>query len=114
MQPREWVFRVQHILDAIARIERYIDGMTADAFMVDSKTADAVVWNIGIIGEAAHHIPPDVRARYPAVPWNQMRAMRNLLIHDYPRIDLSIVWQTATENLPQLRPLMQRILEESC
>ena len=55
--PRDWKMRVQDILDAIDKIQRYTMGMSYDSFRTDEKTVDAVVRNFQIIGEAARHIP---------------------------------------------------------
>jgi uncharacterized protein with HEPN domain len=102
--------RVEDILDAIAKIERYTAGMTAESFAVDDKTIDAVVRNLEIIGEAARHVPSDIAARYSAIPWGKMRGMRNFLIHDYPGADHDIVWDTVRRDLPPLAPLLRALL----
>lgn len=81
MPPRGWQMRVQDILDSIERIERYIAGMTFETFTASEITIDAVIRNLEIIGEAARYMPPSLIARYPQVPWVEMRAIRNILIH---------------------------------
>lgn len=103
--------RIEDILEAITKIQRYTAGMTYEALADDEKTADAVTRNIGIIGEAASHVPAEVQARYPAIPWPKMRGMRNVVIHDYPDVDLEIVWDTIRNDLPPLVPLLNEILE---
>lgn len=113
MPPRDWTMRIRDILDSIDRVQRYTAGMTFEAFCADDKTIDAVVRNFEIIGEAARHIPPDIEARYPHVPWVEMRGMRNLLIHEYFGVSLSILWHTLTHNVPPLPPLLQTILDET-
>jgi uncharacterized protein with HEPN domain len=70
-----------------------------------------VVRNLGIIGEAARYVPPDVQERHSQIPWAQMRGMRNVMIHEYPEVNLSIIWQTVTRNLPPLVPKLEEILE---
>lgn len=85
--------------------------MTLDTFRDDEKTVDAVVRNIGVIGEAARHVPQDVQERYPDVPWPQMSGMRNVVIHDYSSVSVPIVWQTVKRNLPPLIPMLEEILE---
>jgi uncharacterized protein with HEPN domain len=72
----------------------------------------AAAYEIGIIGEAARHVPPEVRRRHPEIPWEQMRQIRNIVVHEYFRLDVGILWQTITENLPPLLPLLQKILEQ--
>jgi hypothetical protein len=64
-----WEDRVHDILTAIEKIQRYTAGFSFEAFANDEKTVDAVVRNLTIIGEAAQHIPTDIQARIPAIPW---------------------------------------------
>jgi uncharacterized protein with HEPN domain len=68
--------------------------MDFDTFTATELVADGVTRNLTIIGEAVRHVPEDVQTRYPDLPWRLIRDMRNVLIHDYPAIDLEIVWRT--------------------
>jgi uncharacterized protein with HEPN domain len=111
MPRRAWTGRVEDILDAAAAIADYTEGMTFDTFTADRHTVDAVVRNVGIIGEAARHVPEDIRQRYPAVPWAKMYDMRNVVVHDYPGVDLTIVWEVVRNYLPPLVPVLREILE---
>ena len=97
----------------MARIEEYTAGLRFEEFAADRKTVDAVVRNIEIIGEAAGSIPEDVQSRYPAVPWRQMRGMRNVLAHRYNEVSRPILWQTVTDNLPPLLSTLRAILEDA-
>jgi uncharacterized protein with HEPN domain len=112
-KPRKWTLRVRHILDAIAESIRFAAGMSRSEFEADAKTAKAVVCNLGIIGEAARHIPKSTEASYPQVPWAQMRGMRNHLIHGYDVIDLEIVWHVLSDELPKVAALLEKVLEEA-
>jgi uncharacterized protein with HEPN domain len=112
MTTRDWRVRIDDILEAIDKIERYTAGLTNhDTFAADEKTADAVLRNFEIIGEAAGHVPSAVQARYPAVPWAKMRGMRNVVLHGYQDVDLEIVWDTLRNDLPPLVPQLREILE---
>jgi uncharacterized protein with HEPN domain len=113
MSPRDWRLRIEDMLQAIGQIAQYVEGMTWEAFSTDQKTIDAVVRNIEIIGEASRHVPEEIAAHYPHVPWTAMRGMRNILIHEYFLVSLSILWRTVTHNLPPLVPELQRILDEN-
>lgn len=86
--------------------------MDAKTFAQDQRTVDAVIRNLEIIGEAARHIPPEVQAKFPNLPWEEMRAMRNLLIHEYFGVDLWIIWQTTQEDLPSLVQQIQHALSK--
>ena len=110
MPPRDWRIRIRDILDSIAKIERYVEGMTFEMFSTSDITIDAVVRNMEIIGEAASHVLADVQHRYPHVPWTEMRGMRNILAHEYFAVSLPILWQTVTGNLPPVLPMLEAIL----
>lgn len=110
MPPRDWKLRIRDILDSIAKISRYTDGMSLTEFEADDKTIDAVVRNIEVIGEAATHIPDGIQEGYPDLPWPEMRAMRNILAHEYFGVSLPIIWQTIQDNLPPLVEQLERLL----
>jgi uncharacterized protein with HEPN domain len=111
MPYRDWKLRLEDILEAIARIDRYVAGMDYEAFRADDKTTDAVVRNLEVIGEAARHVPEEMQRQHPELPWDKMRDIRNLLIHQYFGISIPIVWQTIQDDLPALVPLLGKILE---
>jgi len=108
--PRHWKLRIEDILVAIERIQRYTDGMDLSSFSRDDRTVDAVVRNITVIGEAAGAVPEDVRRKYPELPWEEMRGIRNVIVHEYFGVSLPILWQTVTADLPPLIPLLKQIL----
>lgn len=113
MPPREWRLRIEDILESIARIDRYTAGLDATAFAADQLIADAVLRNFTIIGEAARHVPAAIVARYPDVPWTEMRGMRNLLIHEYFGASAATVWESVRHDLPPLIAQLRRILDEN-
>jgi uncharacterized protein with HEPN domain len=85
--------------------------MTLENFGQDRKTVDAVIRNMTIIGEAAAHIPGEVTAAHPEVQWREMRAMRNLMVHQYFGVSDRILWDTVSTNLPPLAESIRRMLE---
>ena len=110
MPPREWRLRVGDILDAIARIEQYVVGLTFEQFTADRKTVDAVVRNLEVIGEAVRHLSNESESLPAGVPWADIAGMRNVLIHEYFGVDLQIIWQTVSSDLPPLRAELERLL----
>jgi uncharacterized protein with HEPN domain len=112
-KPSKWKFRVRHILEAIAENSAYVAGMSYDDFCQDTKTVKAIVWNLVIIGEAVRLIPTHVETAYPAVPWSQLRGMRNHIVHGYDQVDLEIVWGVVVNELPSLVPAFEQILLEA-
>jgi uncharacterized protein with HEPN domain len=90
------------IRESLQRITTYVAGMTYASFVADIKTQDAVIRNLEILGEATKNLTEELRAKYPAVPWHSMAGARDRLIHHYFGINLDIVWQIATVELPQV------------
>ena len=111
-RPRRWRFRLRHIIDAIEKIHDYVGGMSLEAFLADSKTSDATLRNLEIIGEAARLVPEQIASRHQQVPWAEMRAMRNIVAHEYDRVNLQTIWDTIQNDLPPLVPLLQQVLEQ--
>jgi uncharacterized protein with HEPN domain len=106
---------LQHILDAVEKVEHYTLG-GRDAFFADAMIQDAVIRNLEIIGEAVRNLSADLRHRHPEVPWRSITALRNVLIHEYFGVDLEIVWRLVTRRLPTLKRHVAALLagERSC
>jgi uncharacterized protein with HEPN domain len=100
--PRDSRLRLQDIVQAIDRILTYTNSLTFESFLADQLRIDAVIRNFEIIGEAARHVDDDTCARCPDVPWQDMRDMRNLLLHEYFGVSIRIVWDTIQRDLPSV------------
>ncbi len=103
--------RLQDILQAIREIERYTVG-GKQAFAQDTLIQSGVLYQIVIMGEAAGDISANLRERYSDIPWSQMIGMRNILAHQYFKIDLEIVWAVVEQNIPDLKAKFETILRE--
>ena len=103
MPYRSWKFRIDDIIEAIDKIERYTRGIDFDEWQQDEKTVDAVIRNIEVIGEASSHLPIEIQEQYKDIPWSMMKGIRNVVAHEYFGIDLEIVWKTVKEDLPVWR-----------
>jgi len=101
---------IHDILDCIERIQRYTKGLDARAFHEDEILQDAVVRRIEIIGEAAGRLPDELKARYPHIPWQDIRGMRNKLIHEYGHVDPDLVWAAVRQDLPTLEAAFRQML----
>ena len=103
--------RLQDILDAIAQIE--IEQRKGKAAFEGSPLIQVwMVHHLMIIGEAVRSIDPALRQRYPSIPWRQVAGMRNILVHDYFRINEALVWETVDKDVPALKTEIERILSE--
>jgi len=75
-------------------------------------TQDAVMNNLRTIGEAVRAIPEEVKQKHSNIPWREITAFRNFLIHEYFRISLEIIWETIKNDLPELEKEILQILRE--
>jgi uncharacterized protein with HEPN domain len=106
---------LEHILQALERIERYTTGKSAADFMADTLIQDGVLRNLAILGEAAHRLmadAPDFMAAHPEIPLAKIYATRNRITHAYEEVDLNILWNLILYDVPVLRPKFAAALEE--
>jgi uncharacterized protein with HEPN domain len=102
--------RILDILEAIEKVEKY-SSKGRDEFESNELIQIWIIHHIQIIGEAASKISDDLRKSHPEIPWPQIIAMRNILVHDYYRADLDEVWIAVESGLPDLKEKVKRIIE---
>lgn len=96
---------LDHMVEAIRLARSFTEGMAKADFLADRKTQQAVILNLIVLGEAATKIAaesPEFVAAHPALPWQQMRGMRNRMAHGYFAINLDVIWDTVQISLPEL------------
>ena len=103
---------LSEILEAIHLLQRYTAGLPYDAFAADVEKQDAVVRRLEIIGEAVKGLPEDLRAKYPDVPWRDIAGARDIMIHEYFRVDLELAWEMVQDDLPALAAEVSKILRD--
>ncbi|MEJ5349028.1 MAG: DUF86 domain-containing protein [Desulfosoma sp.] len=103
--------RLRDILDAIARIERYAS-RGREAFEQDELIQVWIFHHIQIIGEAAANLGRTFHEAHPEVPWSQIVAMRNVLVHEYFGVDLGEVWKTVERDLPAFKGAVEALLRQ--
>ncbi|ASJ09161.1 hypothetical protein A3L11_07935 [Thermococcus siculi] len=114
MSKRDPCLFLNDILEAIEKIEEYLDGYDFETFVKDRKTVDAVLRNLEIIGEAAKNVPEDIREKYSSVPWRRVVGLRNVVVHHYFGVDLSVVWVIVSSQVGGLKEEVEKILLEEC
>lgn len=98
------------MLDAAREAISFAAGRSREDLDRDRMLVLAIVKDVEIIGEAAARTTAGVQAAHPEIPWAQIVAMRNRLIHGYFDVDLQVVWDTVTDDLPQLVGLLEPLV----
>lgn len=104
--------RLLHILQSIANISTFLEGKTADDFLMDQMLYYAVVKNMEIIGEASYMLTREFRENHPRTSWKDIINMRHILVHGYYQVDSRIVWQTIVNDLPLLKEQISGYIRE--
>ena len=100
--PREWRFYLDDMIAFAGRVLAYTHGLDQAGFVASSLVYDATLRNLEMIGEAATHIPDDVRSAHGDIPWRMIVATRNRLIHGYLGIDDDTLWSIVRDDVPKL------------
>ena len=108
---RSWHFYIQDMIDFSEKVLAYTEGMDQKAFVADGLTYDATMRNLQLIGEAARHIPGEVRQAHSEIPWHAIIGTRNRLAHSYLTISDRIIWGIIQEAVPDLLPALRNLLE---
>lgn len=98
------------MLEAAEAAIGFVGEMESDAFLADIRTVYAVRAAFITLGEAAGHIPDEIRRHHPEIPWREMRHFRNFMVHVYPQVDPAHLHRTVVENLPVLRDQLKAML----
>ncbi len=100
---------LESMRECLERIDEYTEG-GEEVFMASKLVQDGVIRNLEVIGEATKNLSDDLRSANPEIPWRQIAGMRDVLIHDYLRVNLGRVWQTVVSDLPPLRIVNNTLL----
>ncbi len=103
---------IRDILDAIDKIEKFVEDMDYEKFSRDDKTKFAVVRALEIIGEAVKNISNELKERHPNIPWKTIAGMRDKLIHAYFGVDWEVVWLTVDKDIPKIKLAFEKLLNE--
>jgi len=98
---------LEDTITSVNYIEQFIEGYDFQSFKADRKTLDATIRNLEVIGETAKLLPEDFKQQYPNIAWKQIIGLRNVAIHGYFRVDVTILWQIVTQDLPSLKLQIQ-------
>ena len=108
LSPPEYI---RHMLDEIDYILNRISNMDYDSFVRDETLKRAFVRSVEVIGEASKKLPENIKAMQPEIEWRKVSGMRDRLINDYFGVDYTIVWDVASNKLPDLREKLHDLLK---
>jgi uncharacterized protein with HEPN domain len=106
------LFRLQHIVECLEKIEFITKNLTYGDYLEDWIKQDAILRNIAIIGEAINSIDENLKEKHPNIAWLQAKGMRNFLVHEYFRVDHDAVWNTFNNDLPKLKVQILRVIND--
>lgn len=101
---------IQKIINYITDVEEFIKNMDSKDFYNDRKTITACAFTVSQIGKIVKELTDETVNKYTNIPWSSIRGMRNRIVHDYENIDLSVLWGTMKESLPDLKNKLQDII----
>jgi uncharacterized protein with HEPN domain len=105
---RDWRLYLEDITESCEKVQRFTAGMERAALLADERTYDAVLRNLEVIGEAAKHVPDDVKQQMPGIEWRKISGLRDIVVHAYFGIDNEILWDIVQNKVPVLRRAIER------
>ncbi len=106
---REWRFYLDDMIACCERVSSYVAGLDRTSFDKGGMAYDAIVRNVELLGEAARHVPEDVRKGATGIDWRAVVAVRNILVHGYFSIDNDILWDVIQRKIPEMRDALARL-----
>lgn len=101
---------LRKLLGYTRKIRGYCEGCSYAEFAADSKLAEACVFNLSQMGELCRLAGHDLMEQYEQIPWREMYGLRNRIVHDYEGVNLRLVWEIISEDLPELEQSLSHLL----
>lgn len=103
---------IAHVLECIELIEQYSQNKTQKEFVKSVQLQDSIIRRVEIIGEAVKSIPQDLKHKFPKIPWKEIAGMRDIIVHEYFKVDLLLTWEVTTKDIPKLKKDFINIQEQ--
>lgn len=109
---RDWLFRIQDMMDGIAFIKQSLAGVSKDEFLESLILQRGIERSFEIIGEAARFVPQDIQKKYSDIEWSNIIGMRHKISHDYMDVDSNILWDLYKNDFFGLHKQLENLLKE--
>ena len=104
--------RIGHMIESINKIFDYTEDLSYEEFHKNELVQDAVIKNFEVIGEAAYHVSPELKDRYINIEWKKIQGLRHVLVHDYYKINIEILWNTRDKYLHNLLVDLDELIDQ--
>ncbi len=101
---------LQKMLMYTKKLSDYCAGYDYGSFILDTKLVDACVFNLSQIGELCRIVDDKYTKMHPEIPWREMNGLRNRIVHDYDGVNLKLVWEIISEDIPELQKTLQKLI----
>ena len=103
---------VGKLLAYAEKIIKYCSGCDYDSFTADTMLVEACVFNLSQMGELCKSINGEYAQKHPQIPWKEMYGLRNRIVHDYEGVNMILVWEIISEDIPALRDALGDLLKQ--
>ena len=98
------------MLKAARKVVEYATGLDESSFIANSRDQDAILRQLTIVGEAAKRVSEEFRTRHPDIPWRRVAGFRDVVVHDYFKVDLQEVWRIVQGDVPPLIDMIEPLV----
>lgn len=103
-------FILQKMYRYTTKLVDYCSGYTYNSFVEDTKLVEACVFNLSQLGELCRAADSEFTQAHPEIPWREMYGLRNRIVHDYEGVNLRLVWEIISEDIPELKNTLQTLI----
>lgn len=103
---------ISKMLMYVKKVSAYIEGMDYDTFIKNEVLVEACVFNLSQLGEIANKADEEFQNAHKEIPWRQVYGLRNKIVHDYEGVNLKLVWEIISDDLPELKETLEGFLRE--
>lgn len=104
---------MEDIIEYSNHVTQFMEGVTLEAFSSNTLLYFGVMKNVEVVGEAAFMLTKAFKAAHPKTPWKMIESMRHILVHDYAHVIMETLYDTATNDIPELRKQVETYLSET-